>query len=111
MVSRSKALWLASLGFCNGANSWSLPPRWGHTKHHASTLLTDTSAETVVLADASDFVKPERDMREYRAIRLPNNLQVLLVSDNMERGQVGVEAASVHVQAGHMDDTIPGLAQ
>jgi hypothetical protein len=24
---------------------------------------------------------------------------------------IGVEAASVHVQAGHFDDTIPGLAR
>jgi len=40
----------------------------------------------------------------------PNNLKVLLVSDQMAVGDVGTEAASVHVQAGHFDDTIPGLA-
>lgn len=43
-------------------------------------------------------------------IRLANNLQVLLVSDNLATGGVGVEAGAVHVQAGHFDDTIPGLA-
>ena len=43
-------------------------------------------------------------------IRLANNLQVLLVSDRLAVGGVGVEAASVHVQAGHFDDTVAGLA-
>jgi hypothetical protein len=100
------------------------------------------------LADAPDFIKPDRDLREYRYIRLPNNLQALLVStakaaaeeysddeelvemeetddedgeDVEEDGEEGeslssaaaaaqVEAAAVHVQAGHFDDTIPGLA-
>jgi len=63
-----------------------------------------------ILADANQFVTPERDPRKYRVIELPNNLQVLLVCDEMKSG-IGVEAASVHVQAGHMDDTIPGLAR
>lgn len=104
-------------------------------------------------------------MREYRHIRLPNNLQVLLVSnarakatvpnkndnhnndnvnhmddvtgghddvvdnviaaadddddnnidnddedDNDDESSAKVEAAAIHVQAGHFDDTIPGLA-
>jgi hypothetical protein len=65
---------------------------------------------TVVVVDHKDFVTPERDPRTYRAIRLANNLNVLLVCDEMTSG-VGVEAASVHVQAGHFDDTIPGLAR
>jgi secreted Zn-dependent insulinase-like peptidase len=56
------------------------------------------------------FVTPERDPRSYRLIQLGNNLVALLVSDGMTEG-VGVEAASVHVKAGHFDDTVPGLAR
>jgi hypothetical protein len=73
-------------------------------------LVSNDSDQTMVLADADDFVKPDRDLREYRVIVLPNNLQVLLVSDQMAEGDVGVEAASVHVQAGHFDDSVKGLA-
>lgn len=72
-----------------------------------SRIITTT---TILLADHPEFITPERDPRTYRAIQLPNNLQVLLVCDEMTAG-VGVEAASVHVQAGHFDDTIPGLAR
>ena len=69
-----------------------------------------SSSTTRILADWDAFVKPERDPRKYRVLVLPNNLQVMLVSDEMTSG-VGVEAASVHVQAGHFDDTILGLAR
>jgi insulysin len=37
-------------------------------------------------------------------------LQCLLVSDSLAVGEVGVEAGAVHVQAGHFDDSIPGLS-
>ena len=73
-------------------------------------VINNDTGETVVLAESDTFVKPERDLRDYRVILLPNNLQCLLVSDNLKTGDVGMEAASVHVQAGHMDDTLPGLA-
>ena len=66
--------------------------------------------ETIVIADDDVFTKPDRDPRQYRWIRLPNQLQVLLVSDQLAPGGVGVEAGSVHVQAGHFDDTIAGLS-
>lgn len=72
--------------------------------------------KTAILADEKDFIKPDRDQYEYRCIRLPNNLQVLLVStactNAVDDSDVStrVEAASVHVQAGHFDDTIAGLA-
>lgn len=68
------------------------------------------STTSIILADYDQFVTPERDPRKYRVVRLANNLLVLLVCDEMSSG-IGVEAASVHVQAGHMDDTIPGLAR
>ena len=71
---------------------------------------TDSASSSRILADWDTFVKPERDPRKYRVVVLSNNLQVLLVCDEMSSG-IGVEAASVHVQAGHMDDTIPGLAR
>ena len=74
-----------------------------------------TSSTTKILADASEFIKPDRDTRQYRYIKLANNLEVMLVStakDSDDEKSTGskVEAASVHVQAGHFDDTIPGLA-
>lgn len=65
---------------------------------------------TVIITDDAEFVRPDRDLRSYRFIQLSNNLQCLLVCDNMQNG-VGIEAASVHVKAGHFDDTIPGLAR
>jgi len=69
---------------------------------------------TVILADADDFIKPDRDFRDYRIIRLENNLEALLVSTMNANGEdddsANVEAASMHIQAGHFDDTLPGLA-
>jgi len=67
---------------------------------------TATSNETCigmskVLANDADFIKPELDTRQYRSIRLPSsNLQVLLVSDS----ETDIEAASVHIRAGHFND-------
>lgn len=75
-----------------------------------SAIITNDSGRTLILADDPDFIKPERDMRQYRVIILPNNLKVMLISDQLQQGEVGVEAASVHVQAGHFDDTVKGLA-
>mmetsp|Transcript_4229 Transcript_4229/g.8839 ORF Transcript_4229/g.8839 Transcript_4229/m.8839 type:complete len:1203 (+) Transcript_4229:238-3846(+) len=73
--------------------------------------ICSSDGDVIVLADDPDFVKPDRDARKYRVIKLKeNNLKVLLVSDQMAQGAVGTEAAAVHVQAGHFDDTIPGLA-
>jgi hypothetical protein len=74
------------------------------------TGTVSSSPTTRILADWDAFIKPERDPRKYRVLVLSNNLQVLLVCDEMTSG-IGVEAASVHVQAGHFDDTIPGLAR
>lgn len=59
-----------------------------------------TSSGTVVLANDEEFIKSLPDKRQYRAITLPNQLTVLLVSDST----TDVEAASVHVRAGHFDD-------
>lgn len=72
-----------------------------------------TSNGTTILADAADFVKPDRDRYDYRIIKLKNNLRVLLVSTADAKSQddaATVEAASMHIQAGHFDDTLPGLA-
>ena len=53
-------------------------------------------------------MKPDPDKRRYRAIRLGNGLECLLVS----APESDVEAGAVHVKAGHMDDPDdrPGLA-
>lgn len=77
-------------------------------------LNDDLRGQTEILADSGDFIKPDRDLYEYRCVKLHNNLQVLLVStakaSSDEEKAAKVEAASVHVKAGHFDDTIPGLA-
>lgn len=92
------------------------------TSHLANALTTsaenatsnvDSSFGSEIVVDSEAFLKPDRDLHEYRYIRLENNLKVLLVST--EKASFGensgnAEAASVHVQAGHFDDTIPGLA-
>jgi len=82
---------------------------------------------TIILVNDDEFTKPDLDMREYRIIQLKNNLQALIVSTSKtttsaatggEEEEEGdddssssyVEAASMHIQAGHFDDPIPGLA-
>mmetsp|Transcript_19053 Transcript_19053/g.53095 ORF Transcript_19053/g.53095 Transcript_19053/m.53095 type:complete len:1203 (+) Transcript_19053:242-3850(+) len=123
-ISRSKAS-AASLPTCGRG------PRWSSTARSAEveTLIAEVqnatntdgslsiSRNTEILAAEADFVKPNRDMSQYRWIKLHNNLQVLLVSTASDKSNsddesngAKVEAASVHVQAGHFDDTIPGLA-
>ncbi|GKY95848.1 hypothetical protein MPSEU_000545400 [Mayamaea pseudoterrestris] len=74
------------------------------------TTQQSAAAATRIIVDDDSFVKPDRDLRKYRIIQLHNHLKVLLVSTQLSPGSVGTEAASVHVQAGHFDDTIPGLA-
>ena len=65
----------------------------------SSTTQTTT---TKILATEEEFVKSLPDKRTYRAITLPNKLTVLLASDPT----TDVEAASVHVRAGHFDDPV-----
>jgi hypothetical protein len=109
--------------FAVAVNSWTTqltntrPKQASRLFVSASSTIADavasvesTTAATQILADAPDFIQPDRDLRSYRVIRLANNLECLLVSDALREGAIGVEAASVHVQAGHFDDTIPGLA-
>ena len=64
------------------------------------TAGTETAGETVVLAEDSEFIKSDPDKLQYRVINLPNQLTVLLASNPA----TDVEAASVHVRAGHFDD-------
>ena len=61
---------------------------------------TATESKTQILAEDDAFIKPNLDTRLYRSILLPNNLQCLLVSD----AETDVEAAAVHIKAGHFDD-------
>ena len=72
-----------------------IPQQPQQSKHH-----------TVILAENEEFIKPLPDKRLYRAILLSNGLRALLVSSP----QSDVEAGALHVQAGHFDDTRPGLA-
>jgi insulysin len=59
-----------------------------------------SNIKSLILASDEDFVKPDLDKRQYRAIKLPNNLEVLLVSDK----NTDIEAAAVHIKAGHFND-------
>jgi hypothetical protein len=98
------------------------PPKWKRSFRLGESVVQDVplseladaaspnSKRSTILTEDREFIRPERDLRSYRLIRLPNNLQCLLVCDNMKTG-MGVEAASIHVQAGHFDDTLPGLAR
>lgn len=74
----------------------------------AAVAATVANGRTRVIAHDQDFLKPTLDTRNYRCIVLPNNLQVLIVSDP----ETDVEAAAVHIKAGHFDDpdTRAGLA-
>ena len=87
------------------------------TKYVPATAKTSEPNEqgTVVLADDHEFVKPDLDLRQYRIIKLQNNLQALIVSTSKtsageDDDSSRVEAASMHIQAGHFDDTLAGLA-
>ncbi|KAL7547250.1 hypothetical protein ACHAWF_010572 [Thalassiosira exigua] len=106
-------------GFANHVESWESPPdagggeavleldatSAGEEKANGSlddgdASFPETTAGTRVLADDDRFVKSLPDKRSYRAATLANSLTVLLVSDP----DADVEAASVHVRAGHFDD-------
>ena len=65
--------------------------------------------KSITLAHDIDFIKSPLDRRQYKCIQLPNKLQVLLVSDP----DTDIEAASMHIKAGHFDDPIdrPGLGK
>jgi len=87
----------------------------------STATVPSASGTTRIVANNFEFVKPDPDQRQYRWIKLANNLEVLLVSttdtttssdeDDADGGDLShVEAAAVHVQAGHFDDTIPGVS-
>lgn len=100
------------VGRSTGSKLWENPSDTGLVKDAgAATATLEATAEdaasleslmkeTVVLANDSEFIKSDPDKRQYRAITLPNKLSVLLASDPA----TDVEAASVHVRAGHFDD-------
>lgn len=115
-------LWRAKAPFWTAASSSCLFQSTAAAPETAPKPKPKTSSPslTKILADDPDFVKPDPDVRQYRWIQLANNLQVLLVStttsnaaasESEEETLSHVEAASVHVQAGHFDDTIPGVSQ
>lgn len=61
---------------------------------------TSSSSSTLILADDKEFIKSGPDKRLYRAIKLKNGLEALIVSDP----NTDVEAGAVHVKAGHFND-------
>jgi hypothetical protein len=82
--------------------------------YYAPGAAKTSQSGTVVLADDDEFIKPDLDVRQYRIIKLKNNLQALIVSTSKTAGEDDdssqVEAASMHIQAGHFDDSLAGLA-
>ena len=67
-----------------------------------------SESKTKIIAEDDEFIKPDLDTRQYRAITLANNLTCLLVSDPL----TDVEAGSIHINSGHFQDPAhrPGLA-
>ena len=67
-----------------------------------------SKGKTKIIAEDGEFIKPDLDTRQYRAITLANNLTCLLVSDPL----TDVEAGSIHINSGHFQDPAhrPGLA-
>jgi len=72
--------------------------------HLQSTRLYSTiqppNLSSITLAKDSDFIKSKLDRRQYKCIKLENQLQILLVSDP----QTDIEAAAMHIKAGHFND-------
>ena len=83
-------------------------PAVGEADGTAIPSSATTQQQTKVIATDADFLKPQPDTRQYRAVTLPNRLTVLLVSDPL----TDVEAGSIHINSGHFQDpaTRPGLA-
>lgn len=65
-----------------------------------SSKQSESETMTTVIAEDDTFIKSKPDKRLYRAIRLKNGLEALLVSDP----NTDVEAGAVHVKAGHFND-------
>ena len=108
---------LASVSFFSPTQQKIVTSRFAETlttPAENATATLDTPLGTEIVVDSEEFFKPDRDLHEYRYIRLQNNLKVFIVStqkaSSAEENAAKVEAASVHVQAGHFDDTIAGLA-
>jgi hypothetical protein len=74
----------------------------------ATASASAETKKTKVIARDDEFIKPDLDTRQYRAITLANNLTCLLVSDSL----TDVEAGSIHINSGHFQDPEhrPGLA-
>lgn len=75
----------------------------------SSKRLSSTAA--AVAADTAEevsIIKPDRDVRSYRYLTLPNGLEVVLVNDPFTEQA----AASMFIRAGHMQDPaqLAGLA-
>ena len=128
----ASSLWLPShhLGFVTSAmaapNDRNLLTSLASLHSSTSSAATQSSSytHTILLTDPEDSSpedsasfspqpyafspRPLLDSRKYRLLKLSNGLEVLLVSDP----STSVEAASVHVKAGHFQDppTRPGLA-
>ena len=59
-----------------------------------------SDSRTKIMSEDEIFIKSKPDKRSYRAIKLENGLEALLVSDP----DTDVEAGAVHVKAGHFND-------
>ena len=69
---------------------------------------TAESREKVTILASDDVEKPDLDTRSYRVLRLPNQLEALLISDP----ETDKSSAALDVNVGYFNDPpeIPGLA-
>lgn len=83
--------------------------RWARSFSHASPILSANSPiMTQIERITENLEKPELDDRSYRVIRLPNQLEALLVHDP----DTDKASAAVNVNVGNFSDQddMPGMA-
>lgn len=83
--------------------------RWARSFSHSSLILSANSPTmTQIERITENLEKPELDDRSYRVIRLPNQLEALLVHDP----DTDKASAAVNVNVGNFSDQddMPGMA-
>eukprot|EP00903_Cladosiphon_okamuranus_P005475 g5460.t1 len=94
-------------GACSGAEGAATAAAAAATAS-SKQRLSSTAVASVETVDDVSIIKPDRDVRSYRYLTLPNGLEVVLVNDPFTEQA----AASMFIRAGHMQDPaqLAGLA-
>lgn len=79
-----------------------------NSKNTLPSIKVTMALDAGKLLRVNNIVKSQQDNRDYRGLKLPNGLKVLLISDSA----TDKAAASMTVDVGHMSDpdNLPGLA-